>query len=471
MYAKSNIYCRFIFRNNSKQFDMKVSFLLVMLCAIFFTPSVHSQTSLYEFDYRFVNDTTEYKAFLVRNLDATGFLRISFRNHADKTPVIVHLDLNEHYDKFPSTYQSPGGIRDTTILCFEGENPKIIFGHKDFKFDPDIFRFKKNEKTGMFDPLEVLSPDPESFNKVTGKVSQMKLLNKSDLTKELVSQFFLEDEDFYVNLFKLKSRSLTNEEKATQLYLVLVANTRDASIGKTCIVDKVAITDTYQSITEFLGIGFVLKEVSDTAFNKANVQKALDQLKPESKDIVVFYYTGHGYCDTTDSRLFPYLDLRDKKFQRPGPEFSLNMEDIYRSIKSKGAHINLVFSDCCNSPIGNAPIHIDKVPSTRVSSLGWVKNNCQALFLAPSKYSLLMTASSKKEESSGNDNEGGIFTFNLRETLEKYMGPQHTGITWDQVLTEAQKQTIIRIARGLCPVPEDPTQYRDCKQRPLFKIN
>ncbi len=450
---------------------MKIRTLLIILFILLYNGSVHAQTTLYEFGYTSVKDNTKYMAFLVRNEDATGFLRISFHHPGDNEPMIVDLDLEEHYDKFPSNYQSPGGKLDSTILCFEGRDPKIILGHEDFAFEHDIFRFKKNEKTGLFDPLEVLSSNPNSMQKDVVNVSEMKLLNQSDLTEELVGQYFLQDEDFYINLFKNKSRNLTNEEKSAQLILLLVANTKDASIGKTCVVDKDAITDTYKSIAEFLEIEFVSKEISGDDFSKKNVEAAIAGLKPSAKDIVVFYYSGHGFCDTTDNRLFPYLDLRDKKFQFPGPEYSLNMEDIYKNIKTKGAHLNLVFSDCCNSPIGTAPVHADKVPSTRVSSLGWTKKNCIDIFLAPTQYSLLMTAAAKKEESSGNDNEGGIFTFNLRETLEKYMGPQHTNISWEQILGTAQTQTIKRIARGLCPMLNDPSKFQDCKQDPIYKVN
>ena len=84
-----------------------------------------------------------------------------------------------------------------------------------------------------------------------------------------------------------------------------------------------------------------------------------------------------------------------------------------------------------------------------------------------------MTAASKKEESSGNDLEGGIFTFNFRMTLEKYLGPQHANAaaTWDRILSEAQVQTIKTAANGLCPYPDNPNKYRDCDQKPLVKIN
>ncbi len=442
---------------------MKIRTLIIILVVLGISNSIKAQTSLYEFDYRFVNDTTEYKVFLVRNEDATGFLRVSFLNHADRSRTIIDMNLFEHFDDHAN------GIPDTTILCFECRDPKIILGHADTKFEADFFRFRKNDKSGMFEPMEVDLFDPKTRKGVRANVTEMQLLDQKDLTKELVRQYFLENEDFFVNLFKTTTRHVTDDN--ARLFLLLVANTRDASIGKTCIVDKEAITDTYKAVAEFLEIPFVPKEISDTAFSKKNVETALNELKPGSNDIVVFYYTGHGFCDTTDNRLFPYLDLRDKKFQRPGPDFSLNMEDIYKIIRAKGAHLNLVFSDCCNSPIGTAPVHADKVPSTRVSSLGWVKNNAQTIFLESGQFSLLMTAASKKEESSGNDNEGGIFTFNLRETMEKFLGPQHTNISWDQILGTAQSQTIKRISRGLCPVAEDPTKFQDCKQRPLFKLN
>ena len=85
---------------------MKIRILIIILVVLGISNYIQAQTSLYEFDYRFVNDTTEYKVFLVRNEDATGFLRASFLNHIDKSPTIIDMEVT--CPRYTSNHQSAG---------------------------------------------------------------------------------------------------------------------------------------------------------------------------------------------------------------------------------------------------------------------------------------------------------------------------------------------------------------------------
>ena len=78
-----------------------------------------------------------------------------------------------------------------------------------------------------------------------------------------------------------------------------------------------------------------------------------------------------------------------------------------------------------------------------------------------------MTAAAKGELSAGNTNIGGIFTFNFRESLEKYMGQFYQDITWEDVMAGVKKQTISKASRTLCPQSDN--SYKPCAQTPAFK--
>ncbi len=127
-------------------------------------------------------------------------------------------------------------------------------------------------------------------------------------------------------------------------------------------------------------IQFVPKMIFGKEFSKINVDNAINAISPGPADIVVFYYSGHGFSNIKDKYSFPYLDLRDKSFQTYGGAYTLNIEDIYNRIRAKGARLNLVFSDCCNSDPSQSSIITSDVAGTRSSSIGWNINNCKALF-------------------------------------------------------------------------------------------
>jgi hypothetical protein len=57
-------------------------------------------------------------------------------------------------------------------------------------------------------------------------------------------------------------------------------------------------------------------EISGAKFGKANVEAALDNLKPGLNDIVIFYYSGHGYSnDQQSTKLYPQFDLRQSRLK------------------------------------------------------------------------------------------------------------------------------------------------------------
>lgn len=443
---------------------MKIRTLLIILCTCFATSSIRAQVSLFEFTYHYGGDTTAYNAFLMRNQDGTGFFRVRYTDHTDSTPYLVEMRMEEYNDT------DKNGKKDNSMLILEGKDPFVIIGKKDFHYDPDIFLFQKSDTSNMYDPVGVISPDTATGILLNGTVTKMRLLTPQDMTKEFVRQYFGEKEDFYVNLFETSKRSVEVPANPDTLFLVVVANTNDAKIGKTCVIDKDATQSTFSEIAEFLKIQFVVKEISGNNFSKKNVDNAVAAIQPRPQDIVVFYYSGHGFSDSSDKYLFPHMDLRDKVFQMPGVPFELKTEEVYANLRSKGARLTIVLSDCCNTGIGKAPVSSTNVASTRASGLGWMENNCRSLFMADKQYAMIMTAAAKGQESAGNPNDGGFFTFNFRETLEKYMGPNYKDITWEKIVTGAQTQTINKSNHNLCP-KEDGKGFIQCHQTPVVKFN
>jgi hypothetical protein len=423
--------------------------------------------SIFEFDYHFDvdNEREQYNAFMVRNDDGTGFMRVLYRDSAAHEWILVDMEIQEHY--FGDEDPNDKSKTDSSILVFEGFNPKVISGPANLVYDPDIFLFQYSEETGNYEPLGVLSED-ENNNEYEGVINEVTLLNESDLTKERISKYFTEKDDIYVNLFEeAQVRNLTPQQTATRLFLIVVANTDDISIGSTCVVDRDATLKTFTTISEFLGIKFVPTVISGKDFKKVNVDNAIRNLQPAQNDIIVFYYSGHGFNDMKQSYRFPYIDLRDNVSQPFGGPYTLNMEEIYKSIRAKGARLNLVLSDCCNSDPSLSNLSTGDVATTRHSSIGWNAANCRALFMAEQPLSILASAASKGELSAGNST-GGIFTFNFRESMEKFFGPFYTLVSWEQVLKLSQASTIRKAKNTLC-IQEDNSR-KVCVQNPVFKV-
>ncbi len=450
---------------------------LIIFSILFFISQWAFSQALYEFDYSFdiKNIKEEYKAFFVRNDDGTGFVRVRFTNPETKQIDLVEMQIEEHFDV------DKNGDTDSTVLVIETYKPQIINGNKLDGYSPDYFWFKKFEKDGFFEPWVVVSPDVNEIHE--GTINKVRLLEQADLTQELVLQYFNADEPFYINLFEASIRTPKRPVNAApgdggspsgvmsattaKLFMILVANTNDPSIGSTCDIDKNATLKTFQQIAEYLEIPFVPNLIYGPQYNKKNVETAINGLKPSSNDIVVFYYTGHGYANDNDGYTFPYLDLRTKDFQPMSKEFAMNMQDIFKQIKGKGARLNLVLSDCCNADPNLTNNISAGMASLRSSSIGWSLENCQNLFLKQPNTSILMTAAQKGEVSAGNNVYGGFFTFNFRESLEKKLGLFSQFVSWKDLLDAAKSQTIKKANNTTCPnISGD--GFSSCKQNPVF---
>lgn len=438
-----------------------------ILTLLFFVLSstLYSQ-SMYELDYYFdVNGVRDdYKALLYCNGDGTGFIRVKYFNKDYNTEFLIDMDMKEDYGR------DKNNNIEYNKMVFIGIDPYIIKGDTNFNYSPDKFWFKVNSETGYFEPWGVVAiEDGKQYN---GLYTNVRLLETEDLTPDFVLQYFNKEDGFYKNLFQPAIRVGGNSPKGAQLHFISVTNTEDDEIGATCAIDKKSTNKIFSSIATVLQIPFDAKEITGKDFNKKNVLDAISSINPGDNDIIVFYYSGHGFSKKNDPYLFPYLDLRVNTLTQAVAEEELNIEQIYAMIKAKKGRLKLVLSDCCNWGETMKNVISPNVASTRSSGLNLSPANCQTLFLSPEPVSYLMTACSKGEVSAGTLAQGGFFTSQFKGSLEKYMGIGFTDkFSWSDIVTGTQALTK-NIAEGVsCPQPENNAIYKPCKQTPMFKRN
>ena len=79
--------------------------------------------------------------------------------------------------------------------------------------------------------------------------------------------------------------------------------------------------------------------------------KAIENFKPGKQDIVVFVYSGHGFRFQDQKDYFPCIDLSPTAYDKAVENYT-TMTEIYKAITDKGARLNIVLSDCCNTKVG-----------------------------------------------------------------------------------------------------------------------
>lgn len=432
--------------------------------------------TIYEISYEFKNlvDFPKYTAMLVRYGNGTGFMRVKYSNKTGTETYVVHMEFDEAEGR-----SKIDGMPHLT-LQFKGKSPRYIINgtkEKQDAYNPDVLWFKKEAEDKNFKPWGVTSLNTDGTFEY-GKIINVKVINKADLTKAFVKNYFLETETFYANLFNPAETNPTVPVKPdvnnpvkpattlpTKLHFIMVANTNDPRIGYSVQKDVVNITSQIKDVATFLNIPLNFVEISGTKFGKANVEAALANLKPAANDIVIFYYSGHGYSnDRNADEAYPQFDLRQSRFDDILVA-TLNASEVYNTIKAKNARLNLVITDCCNSSLGLLKPEGKTFALTTKSLMTWEKSYCYDLFMK-SRGSVIATAAKKGQYAYGNTDVGGYFTSNLITAMEKYLSKFQTSTpTWQQIIAEAQTSTVSLSLTNLC------TANTTCRQDPVYAIS
>ncbi len=457
---------------------LKLKHLLISCFVLLFSMNVYSLT-IYEISYEFKGNTDfpKYTAMLVRYGNGTGFMRVKYFNKTYSETYIVNMEFEEA----ESRSKIDGKLHLT--LQFKGKSPSYIVNSTKNKtneaYNPDVLWFKKLPSEQNFVPWGVTSQNSDgSFEQ--GKILSIKLMNTSDLTKAYVKSYFLENEPFYTNLFKPTTNdnkvvtvgnpvpapsSSTTAASTTAIHFIVVANTEDARIGTSVVKDVTNLYSQIKDVATFLKLPLRYTEVKGSKFGKANVEAAINNLKPGSNDIVIFYYSGHGYSNEDNpAQPYPQFDLRQSRFDDIKVA-TLNASDVFNRIKAKKARLNLIITDCCNSNLGLLKPEGKNFAQTAKSLLTWDQSYCYDLFMK-SKGSILATAAKKGQYAYGNTDLGGYFTSNLVTSLEKYLSKfQTTSPTWEEIIAEAQASTVNLSLTNLC------TAATTCRQDPVYVVD
>jgi len=281
-----------------------------------------------------------------------------------------------------------------------------------------------------------------------------------------VSSFYFESDGFYQYLFEQATRAtpLARNEK---MFLIVVANTKDETVGKSVETDLKNVSALFNSLATNLGISKVIPlYISGEGYSKAAVEGALLALeaqKPAPIDIVVFYFSGHGFRVPGDKSKYPRMSFRTAK-NKANKEIGDNipLEDVYKRINALKPRVNLVLGDCCNADIYENPVlGTDMIKPKGGGALGYFNmESAKKLFLPAMPLSIIVGSVEKDHLSVGHPDIGGYYTHFFTAALEKNIWGYYsnnlisfggqTNATWLRILLEARKNTYWKAKEKQC---------------------
>ena len=227
------------------------------------------------------------------------------------------------------------------------------------------------------------------------------------------------------------------------MHFVSVINSNVSDIGASCERDYDNLASELKGISQALGIQFKDYNVMGDYYSREAVAETLSNLRPSANDIVFFYYSGHGFrFDDQESR-YPAIALTSSSYDDIREHYLL-MSDIYDEVCAKNARLNIVLSDCCNTPIG--------IPQPEMRETGTLygraNNNFSLsrlgnLFLQQ-RGSLLSTAASPGETSIC-DMTGGVYTLAFLRSLRKEINATNSQeVSWTTIINNTISSALQR---------------------------
>ncbi len=272
------------------------------------------------------------------------------------------------------------------------------------------------------------------------------------------------------------------------MFLIAVIDSHDDSIGKRCETDLDDIKYAFEDYADWIDADMIEpKIIEGDRFGKAAVNDAVTNWLPSqhlrNTDIVVFYYSGHGFRYPQDVSDYPRMWLKtgnDKNIENNNLRMK---EDIYDRIVKMGAGLNLVLSDCCNTTVAGDNADFDNVtvpnrkhethkrqhPGNEDESDDDMDNG-DKLFTPDRPLSILATAAGKGELAGGTEDAGGFFTYYFLDALDACIYDEKLQPDWKAIFGYADEKAGYWARSAACPAAKHNEQGR-CVQTVTFKTD
>ena len=393
----------------------------------FIASSVYGQ-SLYEIKFA-DKQKNQYTGFLVFFNETNAYMRIAY--FYDQVYNVVNVN-----------YTSRNGVNrlGDKYSMLTGYSPTFITDNKANRgYNPDYFIWFYNNATQKWDTPYTTDDSLLNPNNYI-RVSSYTHLNPKNITDEYLRQFFGNYEQEYFSLKKMcgltTENTITtynNGNKSSTLHLVLIANTHDPTIGIGCASDEANLKNEFQQVADALGISFKQYIIDGSSFSKENVVSALNSLYPGNNDIVFFVYRGHGFRWKDQTSDWPRMDLRPSSYADITDNSSMNLSEVYSALKGKGARLNIILADCCNSEISSSPVTNSNYLTFQFDNNSDV-SKLRKLFM--NSTGILLSSAAQKGEVSWTTSQGGLYSMSFLQALREGISYlSNDPCNWNNIIT------------------------------------
>lgn len=407
--------------------------LLFALVSLFPLHPLFSQTL---YDMRWSSEGIDYAGFMIYFNEEDIYMRVGYSYNGGYN--LTHTEY--HYD---TESQREG------LVLLEGLGSEYVYSQSDSEYEPFHIFWALDDDNQWLGPLALDNYHLSNDNYDDIVEVTLTELNPNTLTEEYLQWFYTpEDPDYYALLgigTDPNSQPVTTTPAGgSTLHFIMIANTLIPDIGPSTNLDMHNASNEFEGIANVLKMNYNKILISDKNFTKDYVLSTLQNFYPAPNDVVVVMYSGHGFRFSDQTEKFPQLDFRFNDYQEFGPQTCMNLVEVNQMITQKGARLNLIIGDCCNSDIG-VPKQIGTTFLGARSTVNASLPKLQKLFMETSG-TVIAAGASQGESSWGSNNNGGFFTNSLIGSLREEVSVLRADDEprWEDILNQAQKSTVTK---------------------------
>ena len=218
--------------------------------------------------------------------------------------------------------------------------------------------------------------------------------------------------------------------RAQTVHALLVADTHDPLLHRACARDVQTMHDQVGQIAAALGYRLAEQRLVDGGFSRKNLDAALRSLAPGPDDVLLFYYSGHGYNLRDRADRFPILALEKKAAnaaKNPG------LGTIHQLLKAKKPRLCVTLGDCCNNLVTLTRGMVRKKP-TPPGLTDSLNAAYRKLFLQ-TRGDVLIASSAPPQQACAHPDSGSFYTRAFDEALSALRTHE---ASWPNLLRDAQ---------------------------------
>ena len=199
-----------------------------------------------------------------------------------------------------------------------------------------------------------------------------------------------------------------------------------SDLGSPIKKDRANIKILINEISRYTGIRVKSVELSDDNLTAEGIQGWLADVKKSHPDIVLFYFSGHGYRTASTSTSWPILFLSKL-------EEDLDSQTLWNDLNETGPRLLIVLLDCCNRRSCFAGFDFPLA----AKNLVWESKRhpgFKTLFLR-TQGSVLAVGAAPGESAYALEN-GSLFTASLTQTIRTATTTKKT--SWNAILAHTE---------------------------------